>query len=114
MTFDVKKLKVNNAYYQPCFCVFDILLLNDKILTNIELSQRLKLLHQTIKRNYEGTIVLSEYQEINCRQDIINNLNLSMDTEQEGIVVKDPKSVYKYKDRKSGWYKIKMEVCVSP
>ncbi|XP_044765963.1 DNA ligase 4 [Coccinella septempunctata] len=109
MTLDVKKLKVTNEYYRPCFCVFDILLLNDTILTNEELTHRLKLLRETVKRNIEGTIILSDYQEANSRQGIIDILNKSMDTEQEGIVVKDPKSIYKYKDRKSGWYKIKME-----
>lgn len=109
MTLDVKKLHATNGFYQPCFCVYDILLINDQILTNTVLEERLKLLQHAVKRTVEGALVLSKYQECNNRQDIINILNESMDNEQEGIVVKDPKSIYKYKDRKSGWFKIKME-----
>ena len=36
-------------------------------------------------------------------------LNEAIDNREEGIVVKDPQSVYKPNNRKGGWYKLKPE-----
>ncbi|KAK9889446.1 hypothetical protein WA026_004714 [Henosepilachna vigintioctopunctata] len=108
MNFDVKKLN-STGYIQPCFCVYDVLLFNDEILANKELLERVKLLRKVIQKNIEGVIQTSCYEESVNRRGIMNALNEVMDTEGEGIVVKDPKSFYKFKDRNSGWYKIKME-----
>ncbi|XP_044271981.1 DNA ligase 4 [Tribolium madens] len=108
MNFDVKKLGEDKKY-QPCFCVFDILLHNDKILTNQPLFKRLNCLKSVVKNQVEGTIVLSQYAEVNSWDDLVNALNSSVDKNEEGIVVKDTKSVYKCSDRNSGWFKVKME-----
>ncbi|KAL3289951.1 hypothetical protein HHI36_023334 [Cryptolaemus montrouzieri] len=108
MKFDVKKLNVS-GYYQPCFCVFDILLLNDKVLRNETLAHRLKLLRKTFKTTFPGVIILSDYEESTSRKQIIDALNRTMDKEEEGIIVKEPSSIYKYRDRNSGWYKLKLE-----
>ncbi|RZC39940.1 DNA ligase 4, partial [Asbolus verrucosus] len=53
--------------------------------------------------------LMSELKEGRNRDDIVDALNSSVDNNEEGIVVKDPKSVYKCSDRNSGWFKIKME-----
>lgn len=37
-------------------------------------------------------------------------LNDAIDNHEEGIVVKDPSSIYKPNSRNAGWYKIKPEV----
>lgn len=37
-------------------------------------------------------------------------LNDAIDNREEGIVVKDPLSIYKPNSRNSGWFKIKPEV----
>jgi len=37
-------------------------------------------------------------------------LNDAIDNHEEGIVVKDPLSIYKPNSRNAGWYKIKPEV----
>jgi DNA ligase-4 len=107
MKLDVKKL--GEGKYQPCFCVFDVLLHNERVLTNHPLQKRLQVLKNVIKNPVAGTIVVSAYTESQSRQDIVDALNSSIDKNEEGIVVKDPKSVYKCSDRNSGWFKVKME-----
>lgn len=44
------------------------------------------------------------------RDEIINHLEDAIDNHKEGIVVKDPLSIYKPNSRNAGWYKIKPEV----
>nr|CAH7769432.1 unnamed protein product [Callosobruchus chinensis] len=51
MALDVKKLN-GTGRYQPCFCVFDIIMFNDRILTNQPLKERKKTL-ETIFREME-------------------------------------------------------------
>lgn len=108
MTLDVKKLDEMGPY-QPCFCVFDIILLNDEVLTNKPLKERVEKLKRTLKTEKPGVIVLSEIKEVTSRQEIIDELNTAVNKEDEGIVIKDPNSIYKYSDRKSGWFKMKLE-----
>jgi len=40
----------------------------------------------------------------------MKHLNDAIDNFEEGIVVKDPLSIYKPNSRNAGWYKIKPEV----
>lgn len=44
------------------------------------------------------------------RNEIMKYLDDAIDNNEEGIVVKDPLSIYKPNSRISGWYKIKPEV----
>ena len=45
-------------------------------------------------------------------QDVINELNVAIEERQEGIVVKDPWSVYKPNVRENGgWYKVYIVFC---
>lgn len=46
----------------------------------------------------------------NFRSDIMKYLDDAIDNNEEGIIVKDPLSIYKPNSRNSGWYKIKPEV----
>ncbi|XP_066248111.1 DNA ligase 4 isoform X2 [Euwallacea similis] len=108
MELDVKKLK-ENGKYQSCFCVYDMVLFNDKVLTNRPLRERVNLLRLVFKKTIPGTILLSEITETSSRQEIIDQFNLVVTNEGEGIIVKDPESPYKYGDRNSGWYKMKLE-----
>ncbi|KAJ3642629.1 hypothetical protein Zmor_025392 [Zophobas morio] len=107
MNYDVKKLGLGK--YQPCFCVFDILMHNDTILTNQSLRKRLQILKKVVKNPVEGAVVVSKYSEVSTRSDVVDALNTSVDNNEEGIVVKDTSSVYKCSDRNSGWFKMKME-----
>lgn len=46
----------------------------------------------------------------NFRNQIMKYLDNAIDNYEEGIVVKDPLSIYKPNSRNAGWYKIKPEV----
>ena len=44
-----------------------------------------------------------------CSQDCADALNEAIDNREEGIMVKNPESVYRPNTRKGGWFKIKPE-----
>jgi ATP-dependent DNA ligase len=52
----------------------------------------------------------TERKEVTTGQEVMYELNLAIDNRLEGVVLKDPTSVYKPNIRKGGWYKIKPEV----
>jgi DNA ligase-4 len=52
----------------------------------------------------------TEQTKVTTGQEVMDELNLAIDKRLEGIVLKDPTSVYKPNTRKGGWYKIKPEV----
>ncbi len=90
-----------------CFCVFDILLLNDVVLTNKPLRERIQYLDKCFT-SLEGRIKMLERKDANTERQVIDALNDAIDKRQEGIVVKDPESVYKPDQRAgSGWFKCK-------
>lgn len=105
--FDVKCLK-DGDNVRPCLCVFDILLYNCQVLTNKPLSERLHYLENLFTPS-EGIIMSTERKEVKTGQEVINELNWAIDCRLEGIILKDPTSVYKPNTRKGGWYKIKPE-----
>ncbi|KAF2895633.1 hypothetical protein ILUMI_10543 [Ignelater luminosus] len=107
MNFDVKHTKTSHVH-QPCLCVFDILLLNDDVLTNRPLKDRLLLL-DTVLNPVQGTIMISHRKEITSKSAVLDALNASMDREEEGIVFKDVMSLYKPNNRYAGWWKMKLE-----
>lgn len=111
MNFDVKKLN-DDSVHQPCFCVFDILLLNGKILTGEPLTKRIELLRDLIEPK-EGTLMFSNVMEAHCKQDLLDALNMSFDKEEEGIVFKKSTSTYKVNDRNAGWFKMKLEASIT-
>ncbi|CAF1064672.1 unnamed protein product [Adineta ricciae] len=112
-SFDVKSIQANDSQLQPCFIVFDILMYNDEVLTNKPLNERLQYLHKKILEPIEGRIIFSTIKPGACNQDVINELNLAIEERQEGIVVKDPWSVYKPNVRENGgWYKIKPDYTI--
>ncbi|XP_046387082.1 DNA ligase 4 [Ischnura elegans] len=116
--FDVKKLKcskvnddgnVQNQRYQPCFCAFDVLYYNGQVLTGKPLNERIPIL-KSIFRCQEGVIAYSPVtREVTKREDIVDALNKAIDAREEGIILKEPTSLYRPRERKGGWYKIKPE-----
>uniref|UniRef100_A0A1B6FIK3 DNA ligase 4 n=1 Tax=Cuerna arida TaxID=1464854 RepID=A0A1B6FIK3_9HEMI len=107
MNLDVKSLRVGNVH-QPCFCAFDILYYNDSVLTNKPLSERLEIL-QKIFTPQEGIIMHVPRQTVNSSEEVLAALNTAIDNFDEGIIVKEPNSIYKPKSRKEDWIKIKPE-----
>ncbi|CAF2409663.1 unnamed protein product [Rotaria sp. Silwood2] len=112
-SFDVKSIQANDSQLQPCLIVFDILMYNDEILTNKPMNERLQYLQKKILEPIEGRIIFSVIKPGTSNQDVINELNLAIEERQEGIVVKDPWSVYKPNVRENGgWYKIKPDYTI--
>ncbi|XP_054278931.1 LOW QUALITY PROTEIN: DNA ligase 4 [Macrosteles quadrilineatus] len=107
MNLDVKSLRVGNVH-QPCFCVFDLLYLNGAVLTNRPLSDRLAALEQVFTP-CEGIFISTPRTVVNNGEEVLQELNLAIDRLEEGIVVKDPNSIYKPNSRKEDWIKIKPE-----
>ncbi|XP_023828890.1 DNA ligase 4 [Salvelinus sp. IW2-2015] len=105
--FDIKRL-VDDSELQTCFCVFDVLLVNDHKFGN----ETLKVRHdnlQTVFTPVKGRIHVVPKTEAKTMQEVVNALNEAIDNREEGIMVKDPSSVYKPDKRGEGWLKIKPE-----
>lgn len=106
MNTDVKKERQDG--FQPCLHVFDILLCNDKVLTNLPLKERLTYIEKVFT-SCEGRMIVSQHREARTNQDCADALNEAIDGREEGIMVKNPDSVYRPNTRKGGWFKIKPE-----
>ncbi|RMZ95310.1 DNA ligase 4 [Brachionus plicatilis] len=102
---DVKSARKYDSI-QTCFCVFDILLFNDTVLTNRPLKERVEFIRKCCSE-IEGRIQYSVQQKALSNQQVVDALNKAIDSRLEGIVVKDPESVYKPSQRGGGWYKVK-------
>ena len=65
--FDIKSCDVIEVKgYQPCVVVFDVLLFNGRVLTNLPLRQRLTYLHKVLEP-VPGRIQLSEHKEAHTK-----------------------------------------------
>nr|XP_026689652.1 DNA ligase 4 isoform X2 [Ciona intestinalis] len=106
--FDIKHI-TEDSELQPCFVVFDILLLNQERLTSKPQSERFKLFNKLIQP-LEGRMHLTEAKEASSNQEVMSSLNDAIDRREEGIIVKNPNAKYFPNKRKgSGWFKIKPE-----
>lgn len=65
MNIDVKSLRIGNVH-QPCFCVFDILYYNGKVLTNQPLSERFVILEKVFMP-CDGIIMHTSRRTVNSR-----------------------------------------------
>lgn len=92
---------------RPVFRVFDCLYLNDTPLTRYTLRDRRKALERsvnTIHRRME----IHPYIEANTVEDIDTALRRVIAESTEGLVVKNPRSMYRY-ERVDDWVKVKPE-----
>ncbi|CAG00994.1 unnamed protein product, partial [Tetraodon nigroviridis] len=105
--FDIKKL-MDDSELQTCFCVFDVLLVNDRKLGKEPLKKRYEAL-QTVFTPVKGRIHLVSKSDARSTQEVVKALNEAIDSREEGIMVKDPLSIYKPDKRGEGWLKIKPE-----
>lgn len=104
---DMKNLK-EDGDWQVCFCAFDILYLNGTVLTNKPLSERLEIL-RTVINPAEGRVIISATAKVKSRDEVVSVLNEAIDRREEGVVLKDPDSVYQPAARRAGWIKVKPE-----
>lgn len=105
---DVKHMKDKSSNLRPCFCAFDILLFNGENYMNRPYSERHQLLHELYK-DREGAFVKTAPVRIRNIDHLVDLFNTAISNEEEGIVLKDAKSVYKPGDRSGGWYKVKAD-----
>ncbi|KAK8384182.1 hypothetical protein O3P69_009133 [Scylla paramamosain] len=104
---DVKHLK-EEGDWQVCFCAFDIIYLNGKVLTNKPLGERLEVLRSVVTP-LEGRVLISATTKVRSREEVVAALNEAIDRREEGVVLKDPDSVYQPASRRAGWIKVKPE-----
>jgi DNA ligase-4 len=105
---NIRQLKDNDPMFQQCLYIYDVVYLNGQVLTNKPFKERLEILQTVIKTEIKGRIYMAERRLASSKSDVIDALNDAIDLRQEGIMVKDPNSVYKPGARsKSGWIKIK-------
>ncbi|XP_060087717.1 DNA ligase 4 [Heteronotia binoei] len=105
--FDIKRM-VDDSELQTCFCVFDVLMVNSRKLGHEMLSKRYEILNKLFTP-ITGRIQVVLKHQASTRKEVIDALNEAIDNREEGIVVKDPTSVYKPDKRGEGWLKIKPE-----
>ena len=105
--YDVRHIKHDNDEYQQCLIVYDICFLNGKILTNLPLSERIKLYEKNL-RPEEGRVQYSERTVVQNKAEVIDALNEAIDRREEGLVLKDPDSVYKPNARSGIYYIVRI------
>ncbi|XP_063983073.1 DNA ligase 4 isoform X1 [Diachasmimorpha longicaudata] len=106
--FDVKKLTFKSKHH-PCLIAYDILLYNDELLINKPLEYRLKVLEVAFEES-PGVLQRANSDRVSSMEEIIASFNKSIDTHEEGIVLKKINSLYHINTRDgSGCYKIKSD-----
>ncbi|KAM4537951.1 DNA ligase 4 [Fundulus diaphanus] len=105
--FDIKRL-MDDSELQTCFCVFDVLLVNNQKFGKEPLKKRHEIL-QTVFTPVKGRLHVVTKTEVRSTQEVVGALNDAIDNREEGIMVKDPLSIYKPDKRGEGWLKIKPE-----
>lgn len=99
----------NFGPFQPCFVVFDILMVNDERLANVPLKERIERAEHVFDV-CSGRLHHVERKLGQTKEDVVSAINKAIDQREEGIVVKDPLSTYKPSKRNgSGWLKLKPE-----
>lgn len=93
---------------RPLYRVFDILFLNDKDLTRYTLRDRRNALEKCIN-NIERRIEKHEYQVARSASQIEPCLRKIVAEASEGLVLKNPRSMYKLSLRDDDWMKVKPE-----
>uniref|UniRef100_A0A182J988 DNA ligase 4 n=1 Tax=Anopheles atroparvus TaxID=41427 RepID=A0A182J988_ANOAO len=105
---DVKALRAGNGELRACFCVYDVLLLNGRVLTALPYGERARLLGTLMVREQLGYVVRCRRERVRDREHLVALLNGAIDAQQEGVVLKCEDAPYQPNRRAgSGWYKIK-------
>jgi DNA ligase-4 len=92
---------------RPLFRVFDCLYLNNTPLTKFTLRDRRKALERSVKTIHRR-LEIHSYMEAKTEGEIESALRQVVLESSEGLVVKDPRSMYKH-DRTNDWIKVKPE-----
>ena len=93
---------------RPLFRVFDLLFLNDASITNYTLSDRRRALEACIKPIHRR-LEVHTYQEAHSAAEIEPVLRQVVAEASEGLVLKNPGSMYRLNQRNDDWMKVKPE-----
>jgi DNA ligase-4 len=104
----LKTAMKKNMEVSPLYRVFDVLYLNNQVLTGYSLEQRKKALYRIINP-VPHHIEILEYTFGTKEQDISENLRQVVEKSSEGLVIKNPKSKYSVNERNNDWIKVKPE-----
>ncbi|XP_019062433.1 DNA ligase 4 isoform X2 [Fukomys damarensis] len=105
--FDIKRM-VEDSDLQTCYCVFDVLMVNNKKLGRETLRKRYEILN-SIFTPVSGRMEIIQKTQAHTKKEVIDALNEAIDKREEGIMIKHPLSIYKPDKRGEGWLKIKPE-----
>ncbi|KAK9455351.1 ATP dependent DNA ligase domain-containing protein [Dipodascopsis uninucleata] len=100
--------KLDTGISHPLFRVFDIVFLNDHSLVNWPLADRRKALDRLIKIS-SSRLQIHPFVLARTQDDIERNLRRVIAESSEGLVIKNPRSVYKVNERTNDWIKVKPE-----
>lgn len=95
--------------WRPLFRVFDCLSLNGNDFTNVILRERRRILRQIIKKAVPGRFEIHPLKEATSSAEIEEQLREIVANSSEGLVIKNPDSVYELNRRPDSWIKVKPE-----
>ncbi|OLN83744.1 DNA ligase 4-like protein 2 [Colletotrichum chlorophyti] len=98
----------NNSGPRPLYRVFDILLLNDQPLTQYTLRDRHRALEKAVK-GVHRRLEIHEYEAATSPDAIEPLLRKVVAEASEGLVLKNPRSMYRLNSRNDDWLKVKPE-----
>jgi DNA ligase 4 len=96
-----------NAVRHPCFVVFDIVYFNGQSLIDEPLTQRYQYLEKVLSKSTEYMQLLP-HQIGNNLVDVMNALDERMEKGEEGLIIKNPNSIYVPNERQNS-VKLKAE-----
>lgn len=96
------------ANQRPLFRVFDILYLNDKALNQFTLRDRRHALERVVS-DVHRRLEIHKYTSATTPEAIEPLLRRVVEEASEGLVVKNPRSMYRLNERNDDWIKVKPE-----
>jgi len=93
---------------RPVFRVFDMLYLNDQPLTRYTLRDRRRALEQTV-RPVPNRLEIHDFAVALSPDDVEPRLRQVVADSSEGLVLKNPRSMYRLNSRNDDWIKVKPE-----
>ncbi|ORZ16003.1 ATP dependent DNA ligase domain-domain-containing protein [Lobosporangium transversale] len=94
---------------RPLLFVFDVLYMNGASIIDQPLEARRDMLPSIFIKEREGHLEILKYQVASTEQHIIDAIDAAVMDRQEGVIVKNPRSVYLPNGRGKDWVKIKPE-----
>jgi len=105
-----KEVKLEDIKIQVCLFAFDLLFLNGKSLTKEPLSRRRELLHEAF-HEVPGEFTFALYKNISDTEEIQTFLNVAVEGNCEGLMIKtlEQEAAYEPSKRSWNWLKVKKD-----